>query len=157
MSPSLLTIYSFWFLALQIFFPEVGLAQGSTDGIYFILDEGRCRDNKVKLINARGKVCVPDNPVILLEEIGEIGEITVNEITGLRVLPLQLTETGAEKLAAVTKIYQGKRLAFLLEGKVVSILQIKQTIVSGKVKLVESEQGNTLDYTIALLTQKLEN
>ena len=156
MSPTLLTICGFWLMAFQLFLPEAGLAQGINDGIYFIMDEGRCRDNKVKLLNARGRICVPDKPVIPLDEIEQVGEISVNDHTGLRHLPLQLSVTGTEKLAAVTKIYQGRQLAFLLDGKVVSILRIKQAIVSGKLQLMEAERGNTLDYTVALLVKKLD-
>lgn len=134
--------------------PSTCYAQSENNGIYFIMEEGPCRDNKVKLKNQSGTVCLPDKPMILMEDILRANEPSEDYQERSRSLVIQLTEQGSRKLAAITEIYPGEQLALVLNDRVVSIMEIKKTILSGEIVLREGLSGTTLQYSYKILSQR---
>jgi hypothetical protein len=107
------------------------------------------------MATARGTLCIPDKPVVAVNDISWVGEPTENPKVGVRSLVIGLSGEGAKKLAAITEIYHGEELVLVLDNKAVFILKIDRTIVSGEIALKESLKGSLLDYTYEILKQAL--
>lgn len=114
------------------------------NGFYVVMEEGRCLDNKVKIANSPGSVCVPDKPTFVTEDITTVGDLIELPGKGTRMLQLTLSEEGAKKLATVSAIYFGKKLVLILNEKVVSVLKIERTITSGEIILQEGLDQSSL-------------
>ena len=135
--------------------PFVNYEQGRINGIYYILDEGKCLDNEVKQVDIPGVICIPDKPLLTVKDISELSAPTEDLEQGLRSLTIRLSEEGGKTLSLVTEMYPGDRLALVLDNVAVFILAIEQTITSGEIVLKEDLKGRTLDYTYRILEKDL--
>ena len=136
--------------------PSLSYEQGQINGIYYILDEGRCLDNEVKQVDISGVICILDKPLLTVEDISEMSKPVEDVEQGVRSLTIRLSEEGGKKLSLVTEMYPGEQLALVLDNIVVFILTIERTITSGEIVLKEGLKGKTLDYTYRTLQEALD-
>ena len=95
---------------------EIGLVEDSPGND---LIEAEIQDSGEKVYLHRISVIAPED--IANSEV-------VTDWLGQPAISVEFTDTGAEKMAFVTKSYQGKRLALVVDGQVISAPRVVATI-----------------------------
>ncbi|MEM9527489.1 MAG: hypothetical protein AAGA31_12815 [Bacteroidota bacterium] len=145
-----------YFLLLVVLSSSIVAAQDINDGIYFIIDDKKCLYNKVKIYGSRSSACIPDNPVLLFEDIDWLGELELDENTGTRELLMELSEKGSKILATISEVYLGKKLAFVFKNEVVFVLLLDQVVNTGRISLVEKSKSTSLTEVREAIAEILE-
>ena len=138
MNVKLLKVFLFFLI------PVFSFCQGKEDGIYLEIEGKRCSYKKVRSLNRETQVCVSDKPFITINDFQEISPLEVDKIKGIRKFSIKLSKEGTKKLTSISKIYLGKNLAFIVNNRVVCLMEVYGVITSGQVMVIEDLTDSSL-------------
>ncbi len=129
---------------LLSFFPLISFSQSDNDGVYLEFEEKGRSYKKINLLNAEKYVCISDKPVINTGDYDNIGKIEFDSVSNMRKFEINLSEEGSKKLVAVSKLYAGKNLAFVVDDEVICLMKVPGVISNGKIIVTEDPRHSYL-------------
>lgn len=144
-------------ILLLLFIPLSSFSQKTVDGIYPEIEEKNCSFNSIRLLNTKTKVCISERPIITTEDFKEISPLESDKKRNVREFSITLSEKGREKLAAISKVYSGKNLAFVTDNQAICLMKIHGAITSGKVIVKEDLGYSALKYIHQKIKEQIDN
>lgn len=144
-------------LLFIIGFTHSSYAQQRTDGVYLTNVENRCVTKKVKQLNRETLICISEKSVISVDDFKWVSGVNKDTKTNTSVFAITLSEQGQKKLLAISKIYSGKKLAFVVQNKVVCLMKINGVIESGKIIVSEDIQYSSLKQIRRRINNSIES
>jgi preprotein translocase subunit SecD len=132
---------------LLSFFPIIAFSQSDNNGVYLEFEEKGCSYKKVRLLNTKKFVCISDKPVISIDDYDKISKIEFDTVSNMRKFEITLSEKGSEKLVAISKLYAGKNLAFVVDDEVMCLMKVPGVISNGKITVTEDPRHSFLHKT----------
>ena len=129
------------------FCPLISFSQNENDGVYFEFVEKACSYKKVKLLNAQKFICISENPIINISDYDAVGKLEIDKKSKMQKFEITLSEEGSEKLVAISKLYAGKNLAFIVDDEAICLMKVKGVISSGKIIVTEDMGYSSLQKT----------
>lgn len=103
----------------------VGWSQSRT-GMYITLDqtEETCERN-IKLLNSNLVYCISQEPIIELNMVESISDITYDSLFQLRSFKLKLTSQGSKRVSTIAQKLPNHKLAVVVNGILISVLDLE--------------------------------
>ena len=103
---------------------SAGWAQAKT-GIYITIDqpEETC-DRNIKLLNSNLVYCISQEPIIELNMVEDISDITYDSVFQMRSFRIKLTSQGSKRVSAVATKLPNHKMAVVVNGILISILDL---------------------------------
>lgn len=132
-------------IILPILIFSIGLtAQKLEEGIYFTSRSMNECYKKLKLLNTDDYYCILEKPIIELERFYSVSDIYVDSASGMRSIDLKLDSIGKETLKTTTRIFKGRTLGLIVDGKLVSKLFVQSTVSEGIFKFQQTGHSNEI-------------
>lgn len=144
-------------ILLLLLLPAFLHAQVSEDGIYLEIEGKRCLFKNIMLLNSETSVCISDRPIITFDQFEDIGVIEADYEKGIRKFSITLSEEGSKRLTTITKIYEGKNLAFVTNNQAICLMNVHGVITSGKVIVTEDLSESSLQYVHTNLEDRIKS
>ncbi len=146
------------FLTVALFLVLIRTVDGQKmeDGLYMMPNTIAECSKKLYLLNTDELHCLMEKPIIPNDNFSTVSEIYLDPSTGQRTIDLQLDSVGTEILKKTTRLLKGRSIGLVVNGKLVTVLNISRTIDQGTFKCYQQGNSNEISWIRNRLIEIIE-